>query len=103
MASKRRENDGRECASKKKKRKEDRTQCIVEKVIQSLGYKTLRPEQEAVITGFLGNRDVFVCLPTSKTYKVIKLYWHVSLYNNIIIVIQTYMSVLTYYFLTERF
>ena len=29
-----------------------------------------------------------------KTYKVIKLYWHVSSYNNIIIVIQTDMSVL---------
>ena len=38
-----------------------------------------------------------------KTYKVIKLFWHVSLYNNIIIVIQTNMSVLTYYFITERF
>ena len=38
-----------------------------------------------------------------KTYKVIKLYWHVSVYNNIIIVIQTSMSVLTYYFITERF
>ena len=38
-----------------------------------------------------------------KTYKVIKLYRHVSLYNSIIIVIQTNMSVLTYYFITERF
>ena len=38
-----------------------------------------------------------------KTYKVIKLYWHVSLYNSITIVIQTNMSVLTYYFITERF
>ena len=26
-----------------------------------------------------------------KTYKVIKLYWHVSLYNNIIIVIYIYI------------
>ena len=38
-----------------------------------------------------------------KTYKVIKLYRHVSLYNSIIIVIQTNMSVLTYYFITQRF
>ena len=39
-----------------------------------------------------------------KTYKVIKLYWHVSVHNGIIIVIQTNMSVLlTYYFITERF
>ena len=30
-----------------------------------------------------------------KTYKIIKLYWHVSFYNNIIIVIQTDMSVVT--------
>ena len=37
-----------------------------------------------------------------KTYKVIKLYCHVSLYNSIIIVIQINMSVLTYYFITER-
>ena len=34
-----------------------------------------------------------------KTYKVIKLYWRVSLYSNIIILIQTNMSVLTYYFM----
>ena len=38
-----------------------------------------------------------------KTYKLIKFSWHVSLYNNIIIVIQTNMSVLIYYFITERF
>ena len=52
-----------ECASKKK-RKEDRTECIVEEVIQSLGYESIISEQEAVITGFLGNHDVFVCLST---------------------------------------
>ena len=38
-----------------------------------------------------------------KTYKVIKLYWHVSVYNNSIIVLQTNISVLTYYFITESF
>ena len=32
-----------------------------------------------------------------KTFEVIKLYWHVSLYNNIIIVIQTDMSVVLLY------
>ena len=39
-----------------------------------------------------------------KTYKVIKLYWHVSFHIILyIIVIQTNMSVLIYYFITERF
>ena len=56
-------NDDGECASKKK-RKEDRTECIVEDVIQSLVYESIISEQEAVIIGFLGNHDVFVCLPT---------------------------------------
>ena len=35
----------------------NRTQCIVEDVIQSLGYDSLRHEQKAVI---IGNHDVFV-------------------------------------------
>ena len=30
-----------------------------------------------------------------KTYKGIKLYWHISFYNNYVIVIQTDMSVVT--------
>ena len=56
IATKRRMNDSGECASKKKKKEDN----IVEEVIQSLGYESPRPEQEAVITGFLGNHDVFV-------------------------------------------
>ena len=50
MATKRRQDDGGECASKKGK--EDRPECIVEKVIQSLGQESLRPEQKAVIICF---------------------------------------------------
>ena len=54
-----------------KKKKED---SIVEEVIQSLGYKSPRPEQEAVITGFLGNHDVFVCLLALRNHSATTAY-----------------------------
>ena len=46
IATKRRMNDSGECASKKKKIEDS----IVEEVIQSLGYESPRPEQEAVMS-----------------------------------------------------
>ena len=55
------------------------------------------------------NNENFTCTCTC-TYKVITLYWHVSLYNSIIIVTCTCVHIykltcqyLQYYFITETF
>ena len=36
----------------------------VESAVFSLGYPSIKPEQERVITEFVSGKDVFVCLPT---------------------------------------
>ena len=60
MASKRKRSLGEEHLYKK----HDNIQRIILESVEKLGYDTLKPEQEAAISSFISNEDVFVCLPT---------------------------------------